>query len=74
MGMFHEVVSKDLFSLIPKDEDTKDLHNQRPISFSIVIHQIFTENLQLRLQTLLRVAMSPKQTTLSLSINPYIVI
>ena len=61
-GAFHEGITKELISLIPKEGDTKDLHYWRPITLFMASYKIFAKTLQLRLQPILRDAISPEQT------------
>ena len=61
-GNFHEGVTKGLISLIPKEEDVRDLNNWRPITLLPVIYKIFAKLLQIRLQPMLRDVISPEQT------------
>ena len=58
-GNLHDGITKDFISFIPKEEDTKDLNLWRPITLLLVIYKIFAKTLQMRLQPILRVVISP---------------
>ena len=62
-GALHEGVTKRIISLIPKEEDSKDLNYWRPITLLTVIYKIFAKTLQLRLQPMLKDVISPEQIT-----------
>lgn len=57
----HEGVTRGLISLIPKEGDSKDLNYWRPITLLTTSYKIFAKTLQLRLQSILRDVISPKQ-------------
>ena len=58
-GAFHEGVTRGVINLIPKDGDLKDLNYWRPITLLTVGYNFFAKTLQLRLQPILRVVISP---------------
>ena len=55
----HDGVTKGFISFIPKEGDAKDLNLWRPITLLLVIYKIFAKTLQMRLQPILRVVISP---------------
>ena len=57
----HKEVTRGLISLIPKDGDSNDLNYWRPITLLTVSYKIFAKALQLRIQSILRDVISPKQ-------------
>ena len=59
-GTIHEGVTRGLISLIPKEEDTKDLNYWRPITLLTNSYKIFANTLQLRLQPILQDVISLK--------------
>ena len=61
--VLHEEITKDIISLIPNEEDAKDLNYWRPITLLTVIYKIFAKTLQLGFQPILRDVISPAQTT-----------
>ena len=62
-GALHKGVTKGLISLISKEGDSKDLNYWRPITLLMASYKVFAKTLQLRLQPILRNAISPEQTT-----------
>lgn len=61
--IFHKGVTKRLISLIPKDNDLKNLSYLQPITLFTTIYKTFAKTLQLRLQMMLNDVISLEQMT-----------
>ena len=61
-GAFHKGVTKGILSLVPKEGDGRKLNNWQPITFFIVICNVFAKTLQRMLQP--SDVISPKHRTI----------